>query len=201
VSISVRVIELHAERQNLENIRQELAQRLGEEQQREDNFRRHVMHSPINGTVWNLYIASGAVVAHNASLADVVDCNRSFVEALIPESRYDNMRIGEKVHVKLLGNSGNIAGTIHSVRGQSAVVNQDSHAARLTPRRTTEAMTVSIAIDPDSLQEVSKGVCQIGRSAKVYFAEKSDGGFVRQSLAYLRGFVSSAFAAIVPPAR
>jgi multidrug resistance efflux pump len=199
--ISVRLIELHAERQNLKNTRQEIVSRLGEEQQREDNIRMYVMNSPINGAVWNLYIASGAVVAHNAPLADVVDCNCGFVEALIPESRYDDMQIGEKVQVKLRGNSRKIVGTIHSVRGQSAVVNHDSHAARLTPRRTTEAMTVSIAIDPDSLQEVSKGVCQIGRSAKVYFAEKSDGGFVRQSLAYLRGFVSSAFAAIVPPAR
>jgi multidrug resistance efflux pump len=196
--IAVRVIELHAERQNLENTRQEHAQRLGEEQQREDTFRRHVMHSPIDGTVWNVYIASGAVVAHNAPLADVVDCNRSFVEALIPESRYDNMQIGEKVHVKLLGNSRTIAGTIHSVRGQSAVVNPDSHAARLMPRRSTDAMIVSVAIDPASLHQVSRGVCQIGRSAKVYFDEQRHGGFVSQSFAYLRDFVSSAFAAMVP---
>jgi multidrug resistance efflux pump len=199
--ISVRVIELHAERENLGNTRQEIARRLGEEQQREDNIRMHVMNSPINGIVWNLYIASGVVVAHNTPLAEVVDCHRGFVEALIPEGRYDDVQIGEKVQVKLRGNSHKIAGTIHSVRGQSAVVNRDSLAARLTPHRTTETMTVSVAMDPDALQQVSKGVCQIGRSAKVYFAEKGDGGFVRQSLAYLRGFVSSAFAAIVPPTR
>lgn len=199
--ISVRVIELNAERENLKNTRQEIASRLGEEQQREDNIRTHVMNSPINGIVWNLYIASGAVVAHNTPLAEVVDCHRGFVEALIPESRYDDVQIGEKVQVKLLANSHKIAGTIHSVRGHSAVVIHDSLAARLTPYRTTEAMTVSVAIDPDALQQVSTGVCQVGRSAKVYFAKKGGGDFGRQSLAYLRGFVSSAFAAIVPSAR
>jgi|GEM_PF-3312399 len=199
--ISVRLIELHAEQQNLKNTRQEIAGRLGEEQQREDNIRMQVMNSPINGTVWNLYIASGAVVAHDTRLADVVDCNRGFVEALIPESRYDDIQIGEKVQVKLLGNSHKIAGTIHSARGQSAVVSHDNLAAWRTPHRTTEAMTVSVMINPDALQQVSKDVCQIGRSAKVYFAKKGDGGFIRQSLAYLTGFVSSAFAAIVSSAR
>jgi multidrug resistance efflux pump len=199
--ISVRLIELHAEQQNLKNTRQDITSRLGEEQQREDNIRMHVMNSPINGTVWNLYIASGVVVAYNTPLADVVDCNRGFVEALIPESRYDDVQIGEKVQVKLLGKGHKIVGTIHSVRGQSAVVNHASLAAWRTPHRTTEAMTVSVTIDPDALQQVSKGACQIGRSAKVYFAKKGDGGFIRQSLAYLRGFVSPAFAAIVPSAR
>jgi multidrug resistance efflux pump len=199
--ISVRIIELNAERENLQNTRQEIASRLGEEQQRESNIRMHVVNSPINGMVWNLYVASGSVVAHDTPLAEVVDCHSGFVEALIPESRYDDVQIGEKVQVKLLGSSGKIAGTIHSVRGQSAVVNRASLAAWLTPHRTTKAMTVSVAIDPDALQQVSKGICQIGRSAKVYFAEKGDSSFVRQSLAYLRGFVPSAFAAIVPPAR
>ena len=137
-------------------------------------------------------------MAHNTPLADVVDCNNGFVEARIPENRYDNMQLGEKVQVKLLGNSRKIAGTIHTVRGQSAVVNSESLAARLTPHRTTEAMTVSIALDPEALQQVSQDVCQIGRSAKVYFAAKGHGGLIRQGLAYQPSFVSSAFATIDP---
>jgi hypothetical protein len=61
-------------------------------------------------------------------------------------------------------------------------------------------MTVSVAIDPEALQQVSQGVCQVGRSAKVYFARHGEGGG-GQHLASLTGFVASAFAAIAPPAR
>jgi hypothetical protein len=51
------------------------------------------------------------------------------------------------------------------------------------------------------LQQVSQGVCQIGRSAKVYFNQQSEGAFSTQRLASLTGFVSSAVAAIVPSSR
>jgi multidrug resistance efflux pump len=198
--LAARLIEANAERESFKHTQQELASRLGEEQRREDQIRTYTVNAPINGMVWNLHIAADGVVARNTPLADVVDCQRAFVEATVPESRYDDVQLGETVHVKLLGNSRKIPGTIHTVRGQSAVVNQESLAAWLTPHRTSEAMTVSVAMDPEALQQVSKGVCQIGRSAKVYFANKGDGGG-GQRLASLTGFMSSAYAAIVPPAR
>jgi HlyD family secretion protein len=141
------------------------------------------------------------VVGRNAPLADVVDCQSAFVEAIVPERRYDDVQIGEAVHIKLLGNSRKIPGTVHAVRGPSAVVNHESLAAWLTPQRTREAMTVSVAIDPETLQQVAQGVCQLGRSAKVYFDHKRDGGVGGQHLASFTGFVSSAYAAIVPLAR
>jgi len=199
--LAARLIEANAERESLRQTQQELASRLGEEQRREDQIRTYAVNAPSNGMIWNLHIAADGVVARNSPLADVVDCQSAFVEATVPESRYDNVQIGETVQVKLLGNSRKLTGTIHAVRGQSAVVNRESLAASLTPRRTTEAMTVSVAIDPDALHRVSKGVCQIGRSAKVYFAPGDNGSFGAQRLTSLISLVSSAYAAIVPPGR
>jgi multidrug resistance efflux pump len=199
--LAARVIEAKAERDSVQHTQQELASRLGEEQRREDKIRTYTVNSPISGLVWNLHIGADGAVGRNAPLADVVDCHNAFVEAIVPERRYDNVRLGETVDVKLLGNRRTIPGTIHAVRGQSAVVNRESLAASLTPRRIREAMTVSVAIDPDGLQQVSKGVCQIGRSAKVYFAPKGAGDVGGQRLASFTGFVSSAYAAIVPPVR
>jgi multidrug resistance efflux pump len=199
--LTARVIEAKAERENVQQTQQELASRLGEEQRREDQIRTYAVNAPINGMVWNLHIAADGVVARNSPLADVVDCQRSFVEATVPESRYDKVQLGETVQVKLLGNSRKIPGTIHAIRGQSAVVNRENLAAWLTPSRTTEAMTVSVALDPQALQQASKGVCQIGRSAKVYFGDQDDDGGGAQHLASLIGLVSSAYAAVVSPDR
>jgi multidrug resistance efflux pump len=199
--LAARVIEAKAERDSLQQTQQEFASRLGEERRREDTIRTYTVNAPITGMVWNLHIAADGVVARNAPLADVVDCHNTFVEATVPERRYDDVQLGETVDVKLLGSSRTIAGTIHAVRGQSAVVNRESLAAWLMPRRTREAMTVSVAIDPEALQQVAKGVCQIGRSAKVYFAHTGVGDVGSQRLASLTGFVSSAYAAIVPLAR
>jgi multidrug resistance efflux pump len=197
--LAARVIEATAERENLKQTQQELTSRLAEEQRREATIRTHAVHAPIHGLVWNLHIAADGVVARNSPLADVVDCQNAFVEATVPERRYDDVQIGEAVHVKLLGSSHTIVGSIHAVRGQSAVVNRESLAASLTPHRTTEAMTVSVALDPEALQQVSRGVCQIGRSAKVVFGHNGEGDIGGRQLAFLTRVVSSAFAAVVPP--
>jgi len=197
--LAARVIEAKAERDSVQQTQQELASRLGEEQRREAQIRRYAVHAPITGLVWNLHVAEDGVVARNAPLADVVDCHSAFVEAIVPERRYDDVRLGETVDVKLLGSSRPMTGTVHAVRGQSAVVKRESLAAWLTPRRTHEAMTVSVAIEPEALQQVAGGVCQIGRSAKVYFAHQGAGGSQRS--ASFTGFASSAYAAIMAHAR
>jgi multidrug resistance efflux pump len=199
--LSARIIEAKAERDSVQQTQQEFASRLAEEQRREATIRSYTLKAPITGLVWNLHIAADGAVATNAPLADVVDCQRAFVEAIVPERRYDDIQIGETVGVKLLGNRRKIHGTVDAVRGPSAVVNRDSLAASLAPRRTREAMTVSVAIDPDGLQQVGKGACQIGRSAKVYFDHPRASALGGQRLASLTGFVSSAVAAIVLPTR
>jgi multidrug resistance efflux pump len=199
--LAARLIEATTERESLKQTQQEFASRLSEEQRREDQIRTYTVSAPINGIIWNLHSAADGVVARNSPLADVVDCQSAFVEATVPESRYDSVQIGEMVQVKLLGNGRKIAGTIQAVRGQSAVVNRESLAASLSPRRATEAMTVSVAIDPDALQQASKGVCQIGRSAKVYFASGDHRNSGAQPLASLLSLVSSAYAAVVPRGR
>jgi multidrug resistance efflux pump len=198
--LATRLIEAKAERDSVQQTQQELASRLSEEQRREAQMRTYTVNVPMSGLVWNLHISADGVVARNSPLADVVDCQRAFVEATVPERRYDHVQMGETVHVKLLGNRQNIPGTIQSLREPSAVVNRESLAAWLSPHRTTEAMTVSVALDPEALQQVSQGVCQVGRSAKVYFDHPREGHFGVQRLASLTGIVSLAVAAVVLPA-
>jgi multidrug resistance efflux pump len=199
--LAARVIEAKAERDGMQQTQEELASRLAEEQRREAMIRAYTVNAPITGVLWSLHIAADGVVARNAPLADVVDCRSAFVEAMVSERRYDDLQIGEPVEVKLVGNSGRIPGTIQAIRGQSAVVNRDSLAASLAPQRGREAMTVSVAIDPDGLQSVAKGVCQIGRSAKVYFDGARDKRFSGQRPVAMTGLVSSAFAAIISASR
>ena len=164
------------------------------------------MRSPIDGVVTANAAMIGAPVQQQEALfvieAHPLDTRlRAELEAIVPERRYDDVQIGDAVHLKLLGNRRKLPGTIQAVRGQSAVVSHASLAAWLTPHRTREAMTVSVAVDPEALHQLAQGVCQIGRSAKVYFDNKSDGGVGGQRLASFTGFVSSAYAAIVPFAR
>jgi multidrug resistance efflux pump len=196
--LTARLIEATAERASLTQTHQELASRLSEEQRREAQMRTSTVHAPSPGIVWNLHSAADGVVARNSPLADVVDCQRAFVEATVPESRYDAVQLGETVQVKLRGHSRTIAGTIQAVRGQSAVVHRESLAAWLRPRRTTEAMTVSVVLDPDIVHQVFKGVCQIGRSAKVYFGSGEHRSFGARARAFLTSLVSSPAAAGVP---
>jgi len=197
--LTARVIEAKAERESVQQTQQELTSRLEEEQRRENQIRTYAVNAPINGMVWNLHIAADGVVMRNSPLADMVDCQTAFVEATVPESRYDKVQLGDTVQVKLLGNSRKIPGTIHAVRGHSAVVNRENLAAWLTPGRTTEAMTIFVAMDSQALQQASKGICQIGRSVKVYFENDDSDG--TRGLVSLFGLVSSAYAAVASPDR
>jgi hypothetical protein len=67
-----------------------------------------------------------------------------------------------------------LTGTIRSVRGQSAIVDRNALAASLNPRHN-DSLTVTVEIDRRDLQQVSNGVCEIGRSAKVIFPDKGNG--------------------------
>jgi len=169
--LTVRLIELRAQQAAAENTKRELASELDAETEHLKTLRSAVVSSPISGVIWTVYVTDGAEVTRNAPLAQVVDCRRSFVEATLPESLYDEVGIGDPVRLKLLGNSREIGGIVRAVRGHSAVVDRKD-AAWLVPQRS-ETMTVTVEIDRQGLAEASQGVCQVGRTAKVYF-EKSD---------------------------
>ena len=171
--LTVRLIELRAQQSAAENRKRELASELDAETEHVKTLRSAAVSSPISGVIWTVYVTDGAEVTRNAPVAQVVDCRSSFVEATLPESLYDEVGIGDPVKLKLLGNSREIGGIVRAVRGQSAVVDRkDWLAAWLVPQRS-ETMTVTVEIDRQGLEEASRGVCQVGRTAKVYF-EKSD---------------------------
>lgn len=48
----------------------------------------------------------------------------------MPDNHYDDLRVGQRVDVKLRGNDQRLTGTIRSVRGQSAVIDRNSLAPR-----------------------------------------------------------------------
>lgn len=170
--LAVRLIELRAQQVAAENTKREIASELDAETEHLKTLRSAAVSSPISGVIWTVYVTEGAEVTRNAPLAQVVDCRNSFIEATLPESLYDEVGIGDPVKLKLLGNSREIGGIVRAVRGQSAVVDRNWLAARLVPQRS-ESMTVTVEIDRNGLEEASRGVCQVGRTAKVYF-EKSD---------------------------
>jgi multidrug resistance efflux pump len=170
--LSMRLIELKAQQAATENTRREIASRLEAETEHAKTLRSAAVSSPIAGVVWTVYVTNGAEVTRNTPLAQVVDCRSSFIEATLSESLYDEVGIGDHVKLKLLGNSREIGGIVRAVRGQSAVVDRNWLAAWLVPQRS-ESMTVTVEIDRAGLEEASRGVCQVGRTAKVYF-EKSN---------------------------
>jgi multidrug resistance efflux pump len=176
--LAVRLIELKSQQAAAENLKREIASRLDAETEWVKTQQSAVVTSPIAGTVWTVNVTDGALVSRNAPLAQVVDCRSSFIEATLPESSYDEVGIGDPVKVHLVGNSRGINGIVRAVRGQSAVVDRDGRsgehwlAAWLVSQRS-EAMTVTIEIDRAGLEEASRGLCQVGRTAKVHF-EKSD---------------------------
>jgi multidrug resistance efflux pump len=166
--IKIRIFDLKMEYADAAKRIEELEQSLKAEDSRLSRLRTFTVRAPSNGLVWNVRVTEGSEVSRNDALADVVDCDHSFVEATVPERTYDSVKIGQHVRVRLTGNPVRIGGFVRSVRGSASNVDRNLRAAALS-RANADAMTVVVELNHDELVQATHSTCHVGRTAVVYF--------------------------------
>lgn len=125
------------------------------------------VRAPSAGMIWKLRAINGEHVEADAPVLSLVDCNRQFVLAEIPQDRVSTIVLGSKAEVKLTGESAERTGTVMSVSGD-AERELDAKLAAMPVRRSTEDLaTIVIRLEPAAGAGASQSPCLVGRTARV----------------------------------
>ena len=143
-----------------------------EEENRVKNLETAIVPVPFDGVVWRSSIINGSNVILNNELMRILDCRELFVDILVPEINYDEIFPGREAQIRLLGRGDFLKGTVLSVRGSAAVVEEVTLAAILPTTKNRNAR-IRVGLAPSALNTDSANFCQVGRSVQVRFAKRS----------------------------
>jgi multidrug resistance efflux pump len=146
----------------------EVSDRLTREKARMARLRQATVHSQSAAVVSALFMGNGFEVVKGDALMEILDISRTYVEATFPESRYERLRRGAAVRVKLADSAALLRGTIVSLRGPGAMDQSHADAARLRSVSQNE-LILKVALEAEDLARVYGPTPQIGRRAQIFF--------------------------------
>ena len=165
--INLRLASLQSERAQQAADAESLKIRRGTEAQRISEMRRQVLTSPVDGVVWDVHAPTGGEVLRGATLIDLVDCERVFVEATVHERFLDRIGLDEGATVHLLGAEGSFRGRVRTVLGSAASWDDASKAVVSLRKNPGEARVI---LDIAGARVANRGrMCDVGRLAEVTF--------------------------------
>jgi multidrug resistance efflux pump len=147
------------------------------ERVRGDLMQQSEVRSPIQGFLWKLNTTNGEHTLSGASILSVVDCNRQFVLAQVPQDRVPDIAVNRGARIRLSGESEERTGTVLSVSGDVLKL-PDAQLAALPFQESSQQMaTVWIELNkpgtPSGDGDLARSgpsestSCVIGRSARV----------------------------------
>jgi len=79
------------------------------------------LSAPIDGIVWRRPVASGSMVTRETDLLELLDASDIFLDALVDERYFGDVRPGDPVNVQLIGSHEQVRGVVKEVLGQVAI--------------------------------------------------------------------------------
>jgi multidrug resistance efflux pump len=148
---------------------QQLSRQLLLERSRNDRLSFAAVQVPFKGVIWRNNVVAGSNVLVGNELMRLLDCRDLFVDILVDEVNYDEIKPGDPADVRLLGTSQIIGGHVVSVRGSAAAV-EDVVLAASPPKSQGKNARIRVALDPSDMQADYANFCQVGRTVQVRFA-------------------------------
>jgi multidrug resistance efflux pump len=148
---------------------QQLSRQLLLERSRNDRLSFASVQVPFKGVIWRNNVVAGSNVLVGNELMRLLDCRDLFVDILVAEVNYDEIKPGDPADVRLLGTSQIIGGHVVSVRGSAAAV-EDVVLAASPPKSQGKNARIRVALDPSDMQADYPNFCQVGRTVQVRFA-------------------------------
>ena len=142
----------------------ELAVQISAEQERLARASAFDAVLPAGTVIWSQPAPKGTTVAPGASLIELADCRRRYVEVTLPERRMEAVLPGEKVQVRLIGSDIWLQGRVASAVGAAA--RRDGAMLAANPQKDAHALSVLVALPPPA--SLARR-CDVGRLAEVRF--------------------------------
>ncbi|WP_439545461.1 HlyD family efflux transporter periplasmic adaptor subunit [Sandarakinorhabdus sp.] len=119
---------------------------------------------PAGTVVWSQPAPKGTTVAPGASLIELADCNRRYVEVALPERRMEAILPGTPVAVRLIGSDAWLEGQVASTVGAAA--RREGAMLAANPDKEARALSVLVSLPPP--KSLARR-CDVGRLAEVRF--------------------------------
>lgn len=149
-----------------------LERQLQIERTRNDRLSDASIRVPFRGVIWRNNVVGGSNVVVGNELTRLLDCRDLFVDILLDEVDYDQIKPGDAAEVRLLGTSEVIAGRAISVRGSSAAVEEVTLAA-VPPKSRGKNARIRVALEQNAMQADYENFCHVGRTVQVRFTRST----------------------------
>jgi len=166
--VSLRMSEAEARLEDLKAEQEVLEVQLAESVKLNAKLLSTTIESPSLCLVQSIRVTKGTDVVKGTVLCELIDCAKSYVEATIPEKKFDQVRVGDPAEIYLYGSSKHIDGVVSSIRGAGAynASNAEQNAARVI-KTTPDSMLVSISFSVADAMTTFGSANQVGRTARV----------------------------------
>lgn len=148
----------------------DLSRQIGVEKERLARAEEAQLTSPFDGIVWRQFFTKGNDVVVGSEVAQIADCDHTFLDITTKENAIDDIAIGDAVRYRLIGSADYHAGTVSAATGSGNSLQDRTLAAKVDQEPGDARVFVAISatdIDPDH-----SNFCQIGRKAEVRFSRK-----------------------------
>ncbi len=124
--------------------------------------------APRDGIVWRPRIVKGSRVAAKSEILTLIDCADLFVSVKLHQRHFEDLRLGDTVIVRLVGDGDTQTAWVHDLRGMGASDSGDQFAAPIPPVRNDEFL-VTLQLNMQQDLGRASDYCNVGRSAEVRF--------------------------------
>jgi multidrug resistance efflux pump len=149
---------------------------------RQQNQGMDVIQTPTPGYVWEIQATSGSTVARNDPVISVVDCRSVFVDVTLPQSRSDDVTIGQSATVRVLNTDRQVTGRVAAVRG-ARTVPRNLALENVDLGRELDDIQVLVQFPERPDPPIDHRFCNVGQRAVVDF---DGGGLFERLMSALR---------------
>ncbi|MBC8048573.1 MAG: HlyD family efflux transporter periplasmic adaptor subunit, partial [Chitinophagales bacterium] len=158
--LDLRLDEIDAELDYLQERQKQLQGQINEENIRLSRMTGAEIASPASGLVWDYRAESGETVQRGQELLRVVDCDTVIVSASVSERLYNRLKTGDAAQFRLLGENVVYNATITRLAGSGAQTRYENFAIGATPEHLTR---YDVTLSSSSFREKGGLDCAVGR--------------------------------------
>lgn len=179
--IDLRLADIGRSEAVLEGARNSAQARLEAEERHYESLARADLVSPNRGMVWKLGASNGERVGAGETIAQVVDCEASFIVASIPQRDFSSVEVGALARFRLSGEAMDREGRVTSVTGDANVTgDRNLAAAPMAERGASGIVRIEVPRSGNN-----GAACLVGRTARVLLPV-AGGGLIDRALRLLK---------------
>ncbi len=171
-----RVSELEVERAQLEataaaqaTILEALDARIRAEQVRVNRLSSASLDANVSGLIWDYLAVSGEAVQRGQDLISLVDCQSTIVTLSVTERVYNGIALGSAAQFRMNGSDRLLPGVVTRVAGSGASTVYENLAIAPSEKHLER---FDVTLDVPALKADSELRCLIGRTGRVFFADR-----------------------------